>query len=242
MKRTLVLLFVLTLAVGCGKKEAEPAPSESPEPAARATDSASPEAEPAADETAEPAEEQISTETEEPMKDYSKIVAEMTTDAGTIVMGFYPDKAPKHVANFVRLSESGFYAGTRFHRVIPGFMIQGGDPNTKAGDPRTWGTGGTGDYVPAEFNDISHKRGILSMARSSNPDSASSQFFIMVKDNPGLDRQYSIFGKVLAGMDVVDAIVNAPRNPSNDRPNSPTAIQAITIREMTSDEAAKMGR
>jgi peptidyl-prolyl cis-trans isomerase B (cyclophilin B) len=162
--------------------------------------------------------------------DYSNKVAEVHTSAGEIDLRFFPDKAPNHVKNFAELSEKGFYNGTKFHRVIPGFMIQGGDPNTKSGDPNTWGTGGSGKNVNAEFNDIPHKRGIVSMARSQNPNSASSQFFIVVKDSNFLDRQYSVFGEVIRGMDVADKIVNVPRD-SNDRPNSPTSIERIVIRD-----------
>src|SRR6185503_14192856 len=118
----------------------------------------------------------------------------------------------------------GFYNGTKFHRVMPGFMIQGGDPNTIKGDPGTWGTGGNeGKNVKAEFNSVSHKRGIVSMARAQSPDSASSQFFIVVADSTFLDNKYSVFGQVTKGMDVADKIVAAPRDP-NDRPNQPTVI------------------
>ena len=141
------------------------------------------------------------------------------TKFGEIEIKFFPKLAPKHVENFITLAKSGFYNGTLFHRVIPGFMIQGGDPNTK--DPNKiseYGMGGPpGAKLKAEFNATPHKRGVVSMARSAHPDSAGSQFFIVVKDSNFLDRQYTAFGEVTKGMEVVDQIVNAPRG-SNDLP------------------------
>jgi len=140
-------------------------------------------------------------------------VAVLETGKGKIILMFYPEKAPKSVANFKQLVSSGFYNGTRFHRCIPGFMIQGGDPKSKdLAKSGEWGTGGnTKDgkevNVPAEFTDLKHTRGILSMARSSDPNSGSSQFFIMVQDTPALDGQYSAFGKVVKGLEVADEIV-----------------------------------
>jgi peptidyl-prolyl cis-trans isomerase B (cyclophilin B) len=172
---------------------------------------------------------------EKPMSTYENKVVELHTTAGEIHIRFFPDVAPNHVRNFIELAQKGFYDGTKFHRVIPGFMIQGGDPNTKSGDPNTWGIGGSGTNVKAEFNTISHKRGIVSMARSQSPDSASSQFFIVVKDSPFLDRQYSVFGEVTKGMDVADKIVSAPRG-AQDRPNDPTAITKVVIRDANEDE------
>jgi len=127
--------------------------------------------------------------------------------------------------------------------VIPGFMIQGGDPNTKAGDPSTWGTGGNTDKngqeinVPAEFNDIKHERGIVSMARAQDPNSASSQFFIMVASYPSLDGKYSAFGHVVEGMDVVDKIVNGQRDMSNDRPFKPVSIVKAWVEQRPIEEA-----
>jgi len=170
-----------------------------------------------------------------PMSDYTDKVAEIHTTAGEIDIRFFPDVAPNHVKNFIDLSKSGFYNGTKFHRVIPGFMIQGGDPNTKSPDTSKWGIGGSGKNVPAEFNSVKHKRGIVSMARSNDPNSASSQFFIMVAEAPSLDNQYSAFGQVTKGMDVAEKIVNAPRN-AQDRPNNPTTIEKIVIREAKADE------
>jgi len=119
------------------------------------------------------------------------------TNLGKIVIEFFPNDAPNHVANFIKLSENGFYDNTIFHRVIPGFMIQGGDPNTKDGDKSTWGTGGPGYSVNAEFNTIKHNRGIVSMARSADPNSAGSQFFIVHKDSNFLDEQYTVFGRIV---------------------------------------------
>ncbi len=119
------------------------------------------------------------------------------TNLGKIMIEFFPNDASLHVANFIKLSENGFYDGTIFHRIIPGFMIQGGDPNTKDGDKNTWGTGGPGTFVNAEFNTIKHNRGIVSMARSQDPNSAGSQFFIVHKDSNFLDGQYTAFGRIV---------------------------------------------
>ena len=143
--------------------------------------------------------------------------AVIETKYGQIELVFYPDIAPRHVENFLSLARAGFYDGTIFHRVIPGFMIQGGDPNTKGEDKSRYGTGGPGHKVKAEFSDRSHKRGILSMARSSDPDSAGSQFFIVVKDSAFLDGQYTVFGEVINGMEVADQIVALERD-SRDNP------------------------
>ncbi len=170
-----------------------------------------------------------------PMSDFTDKVAELHTTAGEIDVRFFPDVAPNHVKNFIDLAQKAFYNGTKFHRVIPGFMIQGGDPNTKGLDTSNWGTGGSGKNVAAEFSPISHKRGIVSMARSSDPNSASSQFFIVVKDSPFLDRQYTVFGQVTKGMDVADKIVNAARD-ANDRPNNPTTIEKVVIRDAKANE------
>ncbi len=139
--------------------------------------------------------------------------AVIKTKFGDMEIRFFRDQAPKHVENFIKLAKKGFYDGTLFHRVIPGFMIQGGDPNTK--DPNKkhmYGQGGPGYNVDAEFNDTPHRRGIVSMARAQDPNSAGSQFFIVVKDSNFLDRQYTAFGEVVRGMDVADQIVNQPRD------------------------------
>lgn len=135
------------------------------------------------------------------------------TKFGDIEVKFYQDVAPKHVENFIKLAKDGFYNGTIFHRVIPGFMIQGGDPNTKDSLKKDgYGQGGPGYNVKAEFSDIPHKRGILSMARAADPDTAGSQFFIVVEDSRFLDRKYTVFGEVTKGIGVADKIVNLPRD------------------------------
>jgi peptidyl-prolyl cis-trans isomerase B (cyclophilin B) len=141
------------------------------------------------------------------------------TKLGEMEIKFFPDKAPKHVENFIKLAKSGFYNGTIFHRVIPGFMIQGGDPNTKDTTKKElYGMGGPGYSVKAEFNDEPHKRGIVSMARSQDPDSAGSQFFIVVENSPFLDHKYTAFGEVIKGLGVADKIVNQPRD-ARDNPS-----------------------
>lgn len=143
--------------------------------------------------------------------------ATIETKFGKIVFKLLPDIAPETVRNFVKLAQTGFYNDTLFHRVIPGFMIQGGDPNTKNPDKSRWGTGGPGYALKAEFNPRSHLRGIVSMARATDPNSAGSQFFIVTADSPFLDRQYTAFGEVTEGINVADSIVNQPRD-RNDCP------------------------
>ena len=150
-------------------------------------------------------------------------VVTIDTTHGSITAELYPKDAPNHVNSFVFLARDGFYDGAPFHRVIPGFMIQGGDPTGT-------GTGGPGYQLKAEFNARKHTRGVLSAARTNDPNSAGSQFFIMHADAPYLDNQYTAFGKVTSGIEVVDKIVNAPRN-ANDRPNNPTKITKVTIEE-----------
>ena len=137
----------------------------------------------------------------------------IATKFGAIEITFFPDKAPQHVENFLKLARSGFYNGTIFHRVVPGFVIQGGDPLTKGKDTAKYGTGGPDHKVTAEFNDRPHTRGIVSMARSQHPDSAGSQFFIVVAEARALDGKYTVFGQVVKGMDVVDKIVALQRDP-----------------------------
>ncbi len=160
----------------------------------------------------------------------SKITAVIETVHGTIKLELFGDKAPGHVKNFKDLAGKEFYNGTTFHRIIPGFMIQGGDPNSKTGDRSSHGSGGPGHTIDAEFNDTKHVRGVLSMARSQEPNSAGSQFFICVKDSFFLDGQYTAFGRVVEGMDVVDKIVNEPRD-SNDNPNEKMEIKSVSIVE-----------
>jgi cyclophilin family peptidyl-prolyl cis-trans isomerase len=156
-------------------------------------------------------------------------VAVITTSEGMMVLEFYPDVAPNHVANFKKLARSGFYDGTAFHRVIPGFMIQGGDPNTKNDTAKdTWGMGGPGYTINAEFNSKHHARGILSMARTSDPNSAGSQFFICHADAGNLDGQYTVFGNLIKGLDVLDKIATTPTE-APDRPIKRVNIDSIKI-------------
>ena len=194
------------------------------------------------------------------------------TDQGSILLVTYPDLAPHHVDNFVHLAETGFYEGTKFHRIIPGFMIQGGDPNSKDQDPRNDGQGGptladvltvedaeilaqlnarleergyegmTGEAnLKAEFSDAPHLTGTLSMARSQDPNSAGSQFFICVATASQLDRNYTVFGYAVTGQDVAAVIVNAQKNPSagRDAPAVPVAIAKAVVIKGTADLTAE---
>ena len=156
--------------------------------------------------------------------------AVIETKFGEIELEFLDDKAPGHVKNFLDLARKGLYDGSTFHRVIPGFMIQGGDPNTKdLKAPRDrHGTGGPGYSVKAEFNDTPHKRGVLSMARSQDPDSGGCQFFICVADSAFLDRQYTAFGRVVRGIEVADKIVNSPRD-ARDNPKERVDIKVRVV-------------
>ena len=156
--------------------------------------------------------------------------ATIETNFGSIVVDLFPNIAPETVRNFIMLAKKNFYDGTLFHRVIPGFMIQGGDPNTKKPDKSKWGMRGPGHTIKAEFNSRSHLRGIVSMARATDPDSAGSQFFIVTKDSTFLDKQYTVFGQVVEGMDVADKIVNLPRD-KNDCPNQEAKMLHVTITE-----------
>lgn len=212
-KFSAILLFILALAVvaaGCGKREASPngntAPASSPTPTVSA----------------------VPTTSADPLHKEENPMVTIEMDNGkTITVELYPDIAPNTVNNFISLAKKGFYDGTIFHRVIPGFMIQGGDPEGT-------GMGGPGYSIPGEFsgngfkNDLKHTRGVLSMARSRDPNSAGSQFFIMVADAPHLDGQYAAFGKVTEGMETVDEIVNQPTG-AQDRPKTPMAIKKMTV-------------
>ena len=176
-------------------------------------------------------------------------VAVISTKFGDMVVEFFPDVAPKHVENFQILAQEGYYNGTTFHRVIPGFMIQGGDPNSKDLDRMNDGTGGrAGKFfgigrennpeswtVPAEFNDTPHQRGTLSMARSQNIDSGSSQFFICHDNAPFLDGQYTVFGQLISGIEVVDEIVNSERDPRDN----PLDRVEMTVSLVDKSEAIK---
>jgi peptidyl-prolyl cis-trans isomerase B (cyclophilin B) len=152
------------------------------------------------------------------------ITAVIETSEGSMTLEFFADKAPKHVDNFVTLAEKGFYDGTIFHRVIPGFMIQGGCPNGT-------GTGGPGYTVDAEFNDTHHERGILSMARSQDPNSAGCQFFICHGDASFLDGQYTAFGRMISGDEALDNIANAATKPGGEgsSPVAPVKVTKVTI-------------
>ena len=146
-------------------------------------------------------------------------IAILQTSLGNITIEFFPGAAPKHVNNFINLSKTGFYDGTIFHRIVKDFVIQGGDPTTKNSTQKDrWGTGGPGYTIDAEFNDIPHERGIISMARTGDPNSAGSQFFIVTKDARFLDNQYTVFGRVIDGMEIVDKIEDLTTNQSSDQP------------------------
>ena len=163
-----------------------------------------------------------------------KEVAVIKTTEGDMVVEFWTDAAPKTIANFKKLANSGFYDGTAFHRVIKGFMIQGGDPITK--DPAKealWGTGDPGYKIDAEFNDHPHVRGVLSMARSTDPNSAGCQFFICHGNPSFLDHQYTTFGKLIKGDDVLEKIATTPTHPQ-DRPDKRMGILSITIVPLSS--------
>ena len=154
--------------------------------------------------------------------------ANIETNHGKISFELLPDLAPETVRNFEKLTKDGFYDGTLFHRVIPGFMIQGGDPNTKTDNKGSWGMGGPGYNVKAEFSSRSHLRGIVSMARAQDPDSAGSQFFIVTSGSAFLDRQYTVFGQVKEGMDVADKIDNMNKD-GNDCPLEKVVMTKVTL-------------
>ena len=164
----------------------------------------------------------------EEIEKMSETRAIIETSLGNIELKFFADIAPNHVSNFVELAKKRFYDGTTFHRVIPKFMIQGGDPNSKNPDRSKHGMGGPGHMIKAEFNDKPHKRGTLSMARAADPDSAGSQFFICVADSYFLDKQYTVFGEVTSGMDVVDKIVSQKQD-KNDNPLERTEMKVKIV-------------
>ena len=156
------------------------------------------------------------------------IVTITMEDGKVMTAELYPEKAPNTVNNFISLAGKGFYDGLTFHRVIPGFMIQGGDPQGS-------GTGGPGYEIPGEFasngfqNDLKHTPGVLSMARTMDPNSAGSQFFVMVAPAPHLDGEYAAFGKLIEGQEVADAIVSTPRSAWNDKPKTPQRMAKVTV-------------
>ncbi|MFO1501115.1 MAG: peptidylprolyl isomerase [Verrucomicrobiota bacterium] len=168
------------------------------------------------------------------MNNTANEVAVIQTSAGEIVIRFWPDVAPKTVENFKKLARQGFYDGTAFHRIVKGFMIQGGDPLTKDAQAEDrWGTGGPGYQVKAEFNERPHVRGVISMARSQHPDSAGSQFFICLADARFLDRQYTAFGELVKGDDVLgrlgDTQTKASGGGEKSRPVSRVGVQSVKI-------------
>jgi peptidyl-prolyl cis-trans isomerase B (cyclophilin B) len=173
--------------------------------------------------------------TKEEIQKMAKTRAVIETKFGKMELKFFPDVAPNHVNNFIELAQKGFYDGTTFHRVIPGFMIQGGDPNSKDPDKSKHGMGGPGYSVKAEFNQKPHKKGTLSMARSSNPDSAGSQFFICVADAFMLDGQYTVFGEVVSGMEVAEKIVGQPRD-RRDNPDERIEMKVKIVEEKEKDK------
>jgi len=182
-----LVLLAAALAAGCGggsAQDQEPGSSAPPDPAA---------------------------DYDGPMID-PEVAVISVEGMGDMVIELIPGKAPGTVENFKKLVREDFYDGTTFHRVVPGFMIQGGDPNSKDRDPRNDGRGGPGYKIKGEFSDLKHVRGTVSMARTSHPDSAGSQFFIVVEDTPHLDGEYAAFGRVISGIEVADQVVAVPRD------------------------------
>ena len=165
----------------------------------------------------------------------------LETEQGTIVIEFFLDDAPNHVENFIQLTESGFYDGILFHRIIPGFMIQGGDPNTIDGDPSTWGQGGPTTAVDAEFNTIKHNRGIVSMARSADPNSGGSQFFIVHADSNFLDEQYTVFGRIVTeeSFETLDKIASVD-TASQDKPLNPEKVKITKATTVNRSEISNL--
>jgi len=206
--KTVMPFCALSLALGLITAQAQPANNQTT-------------TEPKSDKKSEAKQEKSAVNTKE--------VAVIKTTEGEMVIEFWTDVAPKTVENFKTLAKKGFYDGTCFHRVIKDFMIQGGDPLTK--DPKMesrWGTGDPGYKVKAEFNERHHDRGVISMARSQDPDSAGSQFFICSGNPRFLDRQYTAFGKLIKGEDVLEKIATTPTHPQ-DRPNKRMGVESIKI-------------
>jgi len=171
----------------------------------------------------------------------SEKLAILDTNMGKITIEFFPNDAPNHVNNFIELIESGFYDGTLFHRIIPGFMIQGGDPNTIDGDPNSWGQGGPNERINAEFNSIKHDRGIVSMARSQDPNSAGSQFFIVHKDSNFLDGQYTVFGRIVTeeSFETLDKIA-AVQIGTSDRPTDPEKVKIVNAKVVNRSDVSNL--
>jgi peptidyl-prolyl cis-trans isomerase B (cyclophilin B) len=174
--------------------------------------------------------DQVFAQVDVKFSDVTDPVVVIETNLGKMVIGFFPADAPKHVENFIGLSYSGYYKETVFHRIISGFMIQGGDPNSKDGDPNSWGLGGPSKFLDAEFNSIKHNRGIVSMARSQDPNSAGSQFFIVHKDSNFLDEQYTVFGRLITdeSFQTLDKIASVETD-ERDRPLNPEQVRITKI-------------
>jgi peptidyl-prolyl cis-trans isomerase B (cyclophilin B) len=235
MKQIWILALLAAILTGCSQPaDTNMAPDAGASGDTAATSASATSAEPAPKENTP-----VESSTEEAaaqVKDGEE-VGVLETAKGTIIVRFFPDKAPKHVERFKMLAKKGFYDGTRFHRCIPGFMIQGGDPLTKdLSKSAMWGTGGYEENgveknVPAEFNARTHSRGILSAARSSDPNSASSQFFLMHQNTPQLDGQYSVYGQIIKGQNVVDEIVKTgdPNNNGAVVPSEAIVLKSVKI-------------
>ncbi len=221
----LTALFALVLMVGCG---------------GTAKDNGNAQDKDSTEDSTNDSEKSIG---DEPVYEGNETVVIIKTNQGDITARFFPETSPEHVKNFIAHSESGLYAGTLFHRVIPTMMIQGGDPNSKDDDPNNDGMGGysyvgPGNMLDAEFNDTPHTRGILSMARGPQVNSAGSQFFIMHAAYPSLNGKYTVFGEVVDGIEVVDFIVNSPRS-RRDRPNEDQRIVEVLVEEWSVADVEK---
>ena len=197
----LVFLAFAFLATGCGKSGESESESKTEEVTSM------PSSAPGSSATTGPDGSSLKTLADFPNdQDGASVEAVIKTARGDIVLQFNPDVAPVTVASFLNLARAGFYNGTRFHRVVPGFVVQGGDPKSKDPNAPDVGTGGPGYSLPAEFNDMKHETGTLSMARSQDPNSGGSQFYICLAAQPSLDGQYTVFGQTVSGMEVVNAI------------------------------------
>jgi len=231
MKKAIVVITVLSLLFSCNEEEKKQS-EQSAEKGESAVQQKEPWQKTLTKEEIQNIKEKVTNLKGEEVKPNEIGIIETTL--GTIKIEFYPDVAPIHCRNFKKLANSGFYDGTTFHRVIPQFVIQGGDILSRDDNPNNDGYGDPGYNIPAEFSNLQHKRGILSMARGNNPNSAGSQFFIMHADVPSLDGKYSIFGKVIEGMDVVDKIVSVERN-DRDRPLKNVYMKKVRVVEKNTE-------
>jgi peptidyl-prolyl cis-trans isomerase B (cyclophilin B) len=232
----LILVLLVGLTVACGSEEE--AKEEAKEEVKKEVKPEAVKEKMAAKETEKKAAAEETAEVDE--------VAILETSHGTIVLEFFPDLAPGHVENFKKLARKGFYDGTTFHRIIKRFMIQGGDPLSKDDNPDNDGTGDPGYRIKAEFSDRKHLKGTLSMARGQDPNSAGCQFFICLDAQPFLDGKYTVFGQVLEGIEVVDAIgnveVKANRFDEKSVPVEPVITKKVTILPREKFEAAKKAK